>query len=271
MGLLGVFIALMLQTVFVYAEDPRLATPSQMVGAEVVDKVGANVPLDVMMTNHLGQLVPVLSSEDKIPTIVVLNYFECPMLCSLVLNGLIDALKQVNYKLGRDYKVAAVSISPKDTVEVANLKRANYLKELGQPDDSNAFAFYVGSGEQSKRLADAVGFGFRYDEKTGDYAHAAAVFFVSPKGVLTRTLWGVQFRPLDIKMGLVEASAGKIGTSLERVLLTCFHYVPDSRQYGFYVFGAMRLGGAITVAVLGILLLWYFRLERKRIKVGGYL
>lgn len=245
-----------------------LRMPQELKGIEIEDKAGAHLPMDVKMTDETGRRIALgeyFDEDDKRPIILTLGYYECPMLCSLVLNGMVEALKEVSFKLGQDFRMISVSIDHRDTPELANKKRANYLTALDQKVDSDQWHFHVMDAQHARRLADAVGFNYAYDKKNDQFAHGAGFFVISPQGVLSRTLFGISFKPGDIKLALSEAADNKIGSFVDRVILSCFHYDPDSHRYGVYIFGVMRLGGIATILILGMVLLMYFRGERKRI------
>jgi len=247
--------------------EGSLLVPKALEGTQVEDRVGAKIPMDVKLTDDTGRVVTLSNvfsdKADKRPVILTLGYFECPMLCSLVLNGLVESLKDVSLKLGQDYRVMSVSIAPDDTYEVAKAKRENYLQSLQIKNAQAPWHFYVGDAAETKKLADAVGFGYKKD-KSGEIAHGAAIFFISPEGVLTRTLWGISFKPPDVSKALIESSEGKVGSPIARILLSCFHYNPDSRTYGVYIFGVMRLAGLVTVIIVAGMLFIYWRIEKKR-------
>jgi protein SCO1/2 len=212
------------------------------------------------------------------PLILTLGYYQCPMLCSLVLNGMTDAMKGQSLKLGQDYNILSVSINPNEKADLAAAKRKSYLgviasgakqsmdghgAELLAMTNGSGWTFAVGSEEQVRRLADTVGFGYKYDERSKEYVHSAGIFLISPDGKLSQTLYGISFRPADFKMSLIEASQGKIGSLLERIILSCFHYEPDSHRYGVYIFGVMRLAGLVTVIVLAVVLGMFWKRERR--------
>ncbi len=243
------------------AGEGSLRLPVQMEGTEIVDKRGARIPQDVVLTDHTGKQVKVgdYLKMGK-PVILTLGYYQCPMLCSLVLNGMTDAMKGQDLKLGQDYNILSVSINPNEKPDLAGAKRTNYLKVVGA---QSGWDFAVGSEEQVRRLADSVGFGYKYDERSKEYVHSAGIFLISPDGSLSQTLYGISFRPADFKMSLIEASQGKIGSLLERIILSCFHYEPDSHRYGVYIFGVMRLAGLVTVIVLAIVLGMFWKRERR--------
>lgn len=247
--------------------EGSLQMPSELEKAQLEDMAGAKLPLDVQMVNQDGQTVKLgdyFSPGDKRPVVLTIGYFGCPMLCSLVLNGLIEVLKNISYGLGKDYRIISVSIDERETPELAHKKKLAYLGALGAPPDSKDWQFHVMKATESKRLADSVGFNFQYIKRDNQFAHGAGFFVISPEGVLARTMFGISFTPSDMKLALSEAADGKIGSFVDRVLLSCFHYDPDSHRYGIYIFGVMRLGGILTILILGGLLLMYFRSEKKR-------
>lgn len=248
--------------------EGSLRVPKELANSQIVDKAGAQIPGDIALTDHEGRQVKLgdyFTSEDKRPVILTLGYYECPMLCSLVLNGLVKGLTSVSYKPGKDYRIISVSINEKESVDLAQSKRDAYLKSLGASPDVDWWSFHVATASEVKRLADAVGFNYYYDKKIEQYAHGAGAFFFSPKLVLTRTIFGIEFKPSDIKLALSEAADGKIGSFVDQLILSCFHYDPDSHRYGVYIFGVMRIGGLLTIVILAVMLLMYFRGERKRV------
>lgn len=248
--------------------EGSLRMPKEMAESELLDKAGAHLPLDVEITNQDGRkikLASYFSAEDQRPLILTLGYYGCPMLCSLVLNGLVESLKKLSFQPGDDYRLISVSIDDRETYQLAKQKQIAYLGALAQSDEK-VWQFHVANAAEVKRLADAVGFNYIFDQRDNQFVHGAGFFVISPSGVLSRTLFGISFNPSDIKLALTEAAQGKIGSFVDRVLLSCFHYDPDSHRYGIYILGVMRLGGIITILTLGMVLLMYFRAERKRMK-----
>ncbi|MEM7494584.1 MAG: SCO family protein [Myxococcota bacterium] len=248
-------------------ESGSLMVPRKLRGARINDdRIGRSIPLDVRLTDHNGNPVTLggYFSAGKRPVILTLGYYRCPMLCDLVLNGLLDAIKAMPLRLGQDYTVLSVSIHPKESVDLAGKKRAAYVRAIGQEMDvaSADWRFHVGDEAQVKRLADAVGFGYRWDPRSRQFAHGAGIFVLDPRGKLNRVLYGVEFAPRQLKLALVEASQGKVGTLFDRVLLSCFHYDPDSHRYGVAIFGVTRLVGVATVLILAGVLAWLWRRER---------
>lgn len=247
--------------------EGSLRVPKALEHAEIDDKAGVQVPLDIMLTDQDGKQIRLgdYFANNSQPVILTLGYYGCPMLCSLVLNGMLDALKNLSFKLGEEYQIISVSIDEREQPELAKKKQLAYLQALGaSAEQEKSWNFHVASADQSKKLANALGFNFYFDKRNDQFAHGAGFFVLSPTGVLSRTLFGISFTASDIKLALSEAAAGKIGSFLERVILSCFHYNPDSHRYGVYILGVMRLGGILTVLLLGMFLLVYFRVERIR-------
>lgn len=257
------------------------ATPAQLEGAEIVPKLGAKVPLDTKLLDEDGKPVSLdaVLAKDK-PTLLLLGYWECPMLCSFVLNATKDALADVDgLEPGVDFNVVAVGIDPTEGASLAKAKQQNYLKELAKvrgvaevPASSWRFLSapqdegFISDKHESKAvrtLADAVGFGYRYDVQTENYAHGAGIFFISPDGTLTRTLWGISFRSKDVRLAIVEAGQGLVGTVIDRVVLSCFQFGPEG-QYSVYVWGVMRIGAIVMVLGMATFLITLFRRERRR-------
>ena len=239
--------------------------PREFVGIDIEDKAGASLPGDVRLRTSEGR--PVLLGDyvdGKRPVVLVLAYYGCPSLCSLVLNGAMNAMKGIRPSAGADYRFLVVSFDGRDTSEVAKAKRASYVGAYGRPTDAGSFEFFTGEAAEVRRLADAVGFRFRWDAATEQFAHAAGAFVATPDGRLSRTLDGVSFPPKDLELSLLEASGGKIGGALGRVLLFCFHYDPNARGYVLASMRLMQASGFVTLAVLAAWLLHFWRIERRR-------
>lgn len=250
-------------------KEGSLLVPRELEDTNIEDKAGTKMPLDVAMIDQDGKAVVLgdyFSSTNPRPVILTIGYYGCPMLCSLVLNGMVDGLKKVNYKIPQEYRIISVSIDDRETPDLARKKQEVYSRALGIPAEHNdAWTFHVMTAGEAKRLADAAGFKYYFDKKNDQFAHGAGFFVLSPSGVLSRTLFGISFEPKDIKLALSEAADGKIGSFVDRVLLSCFHYDPDSHRYGVYIFGVMRLCGILTILILGTVLILFFRGEKKRV------
>lgn len=242
----------------------------QPLGAQIFDKIGADIPKDVRLTTHRGEQTTFgayLGTEK--PAIVVMGYYNCPMLCSLVLNGTIDGLKEVPFKAGEDYELVVVSIDAKETREVAAAKHKNYAASWGVAEATTGMTFHTATQPEITRLADSLGFGHVWDDDLGQFAHGAGIFIVDPDGKLTHTLYGVNFRPGDLKFALIDSASGKVGTVVDKIIMSCFQYYSDNHKYGFYIFGLVRLVGAVTLIFLGGLLIALWGRERARKKLAA--
>lgn len=239
--------------------------PKEMEGVQIVEHLGEKLPLDLTFRDETG--APVRLGQyfgGERPVLVTLVYFNCPMLCNLVLNGAIEGLRGVDFTPGEDFEIVTVSIDHREGPELATAKKKNYLEQYGRPGAEKGWHFLTGDAEQIRALADAIGFGYRYDPDRMEYAHGAAIFFASPEGKLTRYLYGIQHEPKQLHLALVEAGQGKIGSAVDRFMLRCYMYNPDSREYAFYIWGAMRLGGLLTIILISTMLLIFWRRERRQ-------
>lgn len=242
------------------AEIPK---PLQDVG--ILDKNGAQVAIrELTFRDETGAEVRLEKYfQAKRPVILTLVYYECPNLCNFLLNGLVDSMKPLEWTPGKRFDIVSVSINPKETPELATAKKASYLKSYGRPEASEGWHFLTGSEDQVRRLAEQVGFQYKYDEKEKQYAHAAGLFVLTPEGRLSRTLYGIAWQVKDLRLALLEASNGKIGTVIDRILLFCYRYNPDTRKYSMALMRVMQAGGAITVLMMASMFMIFWRKQRR--------
>lgn len=234
---------------------------------DIEEHLGEYLPLDLQFTDHDGREVTLSDyfNKDK-PVLLVLAYYECPMLCNLVLNGLSDGINDLGWTPGEKYEIITVSIDPLETVELANSKRANYLKWINQPDLENGWNFLIGDESQSKALAEAVGFKYYYVDDKDEYAHPAAIYLLSDDGKISRYLYGIEFKSKNLKLGLLEAAQGKIGSTVDRIILYCFRYNPDEKGYVLIASNVMKVSGAITLILLSTLIGILWLREKRKVK-----
>ncbi len=242
------------------------AAPASVQGAEVVEHLGDPIPLDLVFTDSGGESVRL---KDRVgrggrPAILMLVYFECPMLCGLELSGLTSALSETGLSLGRDYDLLTLSFDSREAPAAAAEKKGHYLQALGRPDAAASWSFLVGEGAAIRALANAVGYSYRRDEKTGQWAHLAVAMVLTPDGRVSRYLYGIRFTPRDLKYALIEASDGKVGATLNRVLLTCFRWNPATRRYALFLSVWFKAGGALVLGSLASLVAHLFRREARR-------
>lgn len=242
--------------------------PPELQGVDIDEKLDARLPLEATFTDEEGRTVRLADYFNRErPVVLQLGYLRCPMLCNLVLNGAIEGLKGLDWSAGREFDLVSISINPREGHELARVKRDGYVLEYNRPGATAGFHFLTGPESSSHAVADAVGFRFR--EENGDYAHAAAIFLITPDGRVSRYLYGAKFSPRDLRFGLLEASEGRIGSTLDRFILWCHVYDPDARGYVLFALRLMQLGGAVTLVVLAVGLSILWRQEAKRRAVRG--
>ena len=247
------------------------AAPEELEGVEITEKLGTTIPLDLTFKNERGETVRLRDYfESGRPVAFTFNYARCPMLCKLQLEGLVDSLKQFEWKLGQEFDLITVSIDPEETSERARLSKRRYLELLGDETAAVGWHFVTDVDGSVKQLAEALGFGYRYVPETNEYAHTAVLMLTSPTGVVSRYLYGVRFAPSTMRLGLVEAGEGKVGNTLDRFLLFCFQYDSKAGQYTPAIYTLMRAGGLLTVIALAIVI-FGVRRSRRRVEVplGG--
>lgn len=234
----------------------------ELIGIE--EHLGEKIDLDLQFTDESGQSVTLgdYFNQDK-PVLLSLVYFTCPMLCNLTMNGMNEAFGQLAWLPGDQYEVVSVSIHPEETPELALTKKNNYMNKLNRPGAENGWHFLTGSKESSEALAAQVGFKYFWNEEQQQYAHASAIYILTTDGSISRYMYGISFPETDLRLGLVEAGDGKIGSSYDQLLLYCFHYDPDAKGYVAVAGNIMRLGGGVTLAFVILLVGGLFWRERK--------
>lgn len=239
------------------AQDPL---PQDLIKLSQFDQnLDAQLPLDLTFTDSTGQQVKLSNYFGDKPVILSLGYYECPMLCSLVRNGMFDSLQQLDFTIGEDFQVVIVSIDPDETPEIAEAKRRASMMEYGRSTSPEGWNFLVGAEENIKQLADTVGFKYAYDPKIDEYVHPSGIMIVTPQGRVARYLYGIEYPATDLRLGLVEASQNKIGSPVDQLLLTCYHYDPVSGEYTLAIMNIIRIVGVSTVLIIGGLLLVMLR------------
>ncbi len=238
---------------------PTLLSSSPLLKKVGIDqKLGAQAPLDLEFNDESGQLVTLRRYFGK-PVILALVYYQCPSLCNMVLNGLVRSVKGLPLTPGEDYEVVAVSFDPRETPEMARAKKQTYMKNYNRPGTEKGWHFLTGDEAASKALADSVGFRFVYDTMTNQYAHGSGIILLTPEGRTSRYFFGIDYPERDVRLGLVEASHGRIGSAIDQVELYCFHYDPANGKYGLVIMNVLRLGGVLTLGLLGGFMIIMFR------------
>ena len=249
--------------------ENKTVAPPGLEGVGLDQRLNEQVPLNLTFRDEQGRAVK-LGDYFHAGRPVVLNlvYFQCPMLCTEVLNGLTSALKVIRFVPGKEFEVVTVSIDPRETPQLATNKKAMYLKKLGNPEAAAGWHFLTGEQTQITALASAVGFRYRYDPKLDQFVHTAGIMLLTPEGRVAQYYYGVEYSAKDMRLGIVEASHNKIGSLADQVLLYCYHYDPSTGKYGATITNIVRLAGLITVIVLGGALILLFRQEKQDRRLG---
>jgi protein SCO1/2 len=252
------------------ADPVDVTAPEAVQAVDVVERLGEQVPLDLAFTGADGRPVALrdVLARGK-PTVLALVYYECPMLCGLVLGGLSTALRQTGLGFGSDFVALTVSFDPRETSRLAAERQRTYLSRAGATDRAADWPFLTGQEPEIRALADAVGFRYAWDPETKQYAHAAVVVVLTPEGRVSRYLYGVDYPARDVRLGIVEAAEGRVGTAFDRLMLTCFRYDPASRRYAPYVIGFIKAASAAVLGALAVTLGVYWRREWKASRREG--
>jgi protein SCO1/2 len=261
-------IAALLLAVTLGAETPAQVSsaklPAALEGVGIDQRLNELLPLDAGFVDERGAEVKLGDYFGEKPVVLALVYYECPMLCTLELNGLLRALRALPLDVGKDFEVVTVSFDPEETPQLAAGKKREYTSQYGREGSDPSWHFLTGSAESIGRLAEAVGFRYRYDPQTDLFSHASAIYVATPQGRLSKYFYGVEYSARDLRLGLVEASAGKIGTAVDEILLFCFHYDPETGKYGVVIMNVLRLAGVATVVLLGGFIALMLRRDRRR-------
>jgi protein SCO1/2 len=244
--------------------QPASVQPEALRGVGFDQRLDQPVPLDLVFRDETGATVTLDSLLRGKPVILNLVYYECPMLCTLVLNGLLGAMKALPFDAGEAYDVITVSFDPTETPELAARKKQTYLEQYRRDGAAAGWHFLTGDAAAIERLAAAVGFRYRYDPERKEFAHAAGLTVLTPRGIIARYLFGVEFAPRDLKFALMEAAENRIGSPIDQLLLFCYHYDPSTGRYSATVLNGVRAAGALTVLALIGFIAWAVRRDRAR-------
>ena len=226
-------------------------------------KLGNQIPVDLPFLDSDGNPVHLGDYFGDKPLILSLVYFDCPMLCTQVINSLLRAMNVLSFGAGTEFDVLTISIDPDETPELANAKKIEYLKNYRGREGSTGWHFLTGDQEQIQQLATAVGFRYEYDEPTDQYIHASGIMILTPEGKLARYFYGIDYPPRDLRWGLVEAADGAIGNPVDQLLLLCYSYDPMTGKYGLYIRNSLRIGGLATILAIGSFIVVMLRRERR--------
>jgi protein SCO1/2 len=257
-------IALCVFTLALPAPAQQYGLPAIARGVGIDQNLNAQLPLELTFKDETGQTVRLGQYFRQKPVVLALVYYECPMLCNMVLNGLTHSMEQSTLDLGKDYEVVTVSFNPHETWQLAASKKANYVEKYKGKGTVEGWHFLTGQEDNIKKLADAAGFHYKYDPISKQFAHASAIMVITPEGRIARYFYGIEYKPRDFRLGLVEASQHKIGSPVDAIMLFCFHYDPMTGKYGLIITNVIRTLGSATVIALGALLFVLIRRDRHR-------
>jgi protein SCO1 len=222
-------------------------------------QLNEQVPLHLALHDESGNAVQLGDYLGQKPVILTLNYYECPMLCPLVLEGLLHSLRALSFSVGEQFDIVTVSINPGETAALAAATKARYVRDYGRPKAAAGWHFLTGDEASIQRLTQAVGFRYAYDAAKDQYAHAAGIMVLTPQGKISRYFYGVEFSPRDLRLALVEAAANTIGSPVDQLLLFCYHYDPATGRYTLVARRALQLAGLATVLSLAGFMVVMFR------------
>jgi len=242
-----------------------IPAPLRKVGIE--QKLGESLPLTAEFKDENGDLVKLGDYFGKgRPVIIALVYYECPMLCNQVLNGLTGSLKGVSFDAGKEFDVIAVSFDAKefDKPELSKNKKASYMERYGRPQTAGGWHFLTGTQASIDAITKATGFSYEWDEKSNQFAHGSAIMIATPEGKLSRYFYGIDYSPRDVKMGIMESAESKVGSVADELMLYCFHYDPSTGKYGFQILSALRLTAIATLLGMGLMGFVFWRRNKSR-------
>jgi protein SCO1/2 len=249
----------------VLAEKPGIVSseaPAALKDVTFEQRLDTRLPLDARFRDETGREVALGDYFGARPVVLAFVYYSCPMLCTQVLNGVSSAVKVLPFTVGKDFDVVYVSFDPRDTPQAAAEKKRAQLADYHQGDTAAGWHYLTGKPESIARVTSAAGFSYRWDESTGQFAHVSGVLVTTPDGRLSRYFYGVEYSPKELRMAIVESGEGRIGSAVDKLLLYCYHYDPATGRYGVIAMNLVRLGGAVTVVLLGGFILVMRRRER---------
>lgn len=233
--------------------SPSTGLPSALQDVRIDQKLDQQLPLDLVFRDEAGRDVKLGQYFGQKPVVLAFVYYDCPMLCTQILNGMVTSFRVLPFQVGKEFDVVTISFDPRETPELAQAKKkvyVDYLPERMRANAANGWHFLTGDQANIERVTEAAGFHYRYDEKTKQFAHASAIMLTTPQGKLSQYYYGVDYSARDLRLGLIESSANKIGSPVEQLLLYCYHYDPATGKYGLAIMRVVQIAGVFTL--LGI-------------------
>ncbi|MDR3402360.1 MAG: SCO family protein [Chthoniobacter sp.] len=255
---------LLLSLVAVVAAHGQTLPPEQLARVDFEQRLGASLPVNAMFRDETGAPVRLGQFFGERPSVLALVYYECPNLCTVVLNGMLESLRNVRQTVGSDFDVVVVSIKPGDSAKLAADKKHTYSARYGRPGSAKGWHFLTGDAPAIRELAGAVGYHYVYEPQSKQYAHASGIVVVTPQGKISRYFLGIEYPPKDVRVALLDASESKVGALANRLLLLCFHYDPHTGRYSLLISRVIQLAGMGTVLVLGIMIVRMSRHQSRK-------
>ena len=254
--------------------NPSTGLPTALRDVRIEQKLDQQLPLDLVFRDENGQAVKLGQYFGKKPVVLALVYYDCPMLCTQVLNGMVTSFRVLPFQIGKEFDVVTVSFDPRENNTLASAKKkiyVNYLPEKMHAGANEGWHFLTGDQASIAQLTDAVGFRYHYDEATKQFAHASAIMLTTPTGKLSRYFYGIEYPARDLRLGLIESAENKIGSPVDQLLLYCYHYDPATGKYGAAVMKIMRIAGVATVLAIAAMLFALKRWDQQivNVKTGG--
>ena len=256
------FVILILCFSFARAQTPA---PQDLIkNVRFEQRLDEQIPLNLTFRDENNDPVTLGKYFGSKPVVLAFVYYQCPMLCTLVLNGLTETLVEQKFNVGDEFNVITVSFDPRETAALAQAKKKTYLARYGRPGAADGWHFLTGDQQNISRLTDAAGFHYQFDPASGQFAHPSGIIILTPEGKIARYYFGIEYSARDVRFGLIEAAQEKIGTPVDQILLLCYHYDPKTGKYNSIAMNSMRLGGVLTLAGLGSLVLVLWRHGKKK-------
>jgi protein SCO1 len=232
-------------------------------------KLGRQIPLDLNFRDETGTVIEINRYFGRKPVILNFVYYKCRDLCPLLLDGMVRTLRALSFEIGNQFNVLTVSFDPRDDSALAAAKKRDFSQRYARPGAETGWHFLTGDAATIEKLTRAVGFRYHYDPQTGEFGHATAIVLLTPEGTTSRYFYGIEFSPRDLRLGLIEAAAHKIGSPIDQLLLFCYHYDPVTGKYGLLIMNVIKLAGGVTVLLLGGFVFAMLRRERSHASASG--
>ncbi|MGH7495770.1 MAG: SCO family protein [bacterium] len=261
----SIFILILLTAGRTYSQLGASTPPPMLRNVGIEQNLNAPLPLDLIFVNESGHALALREFFGKKPVVLAFVYYECPMLCTQILNGLLESVRLVKFNIGEEYEVLTVSFDPGETPKLAAEKKKVYLQQYDRAGAEKGWHFLTGDSTAIKTLTQAAGFHYRYDPATDQFAHASGILVLTPQGKISKYFYGVEYSPRDLRLALVEAAENKIGSPVDQLLLYCFHYDPLTGKYSFVVINALRIAGIATVLSLATFMFVMLRRDRRAV------